>query len=227
MEFHCLSGSHYFTDFKPNAIYYLISNDNYINIQVDQNYKINPTNDGYTGFYFEQSNIPAKNGAIHTVNTLLPNEEAQPAIIEFQTTDYFDLHQGPFYGNYYQRFYDGQNTFKDIKWDGEYLMYYFKNEDLFWDADGISLGGHFSVELTTQVIRKGKYKLFTYWFGGGVMGWWIDGVFIGQLDLSENIWNDYTEVADIEFTETKQHTIRVKTLVNGNLWWDRVKFVPL
>ncbi|MDA3890619.1 MAG: fasciclin domain-containing protein, partial [Salinivirgaceae bacterium] len=106
MEYHCLSGTHYFSDFTPGEngdIYYLISYDNYLNILVDQHYKINMTDTSYSSFYNELSNIPAKNGTIHTVNDLLPNVESAPTEIVFQVTDYFDLQQGSYYGNNYER----------------------------------------------------------------------------------------------------------------------------
>ncbi|MDA3890553.1 MAG: fasciclin domain-containing protein, partial [Salinivirgaceae bacterium] len=106
MEYHCLSGTHYFSDFTTGEngdTYYLISYDNYINIRVEQDYKINKTDSSYSGFYYAQSNFPAKNGTIHTVNDLLPNVESAPTEIVFQVTDYFDLQQGSYYGNNYER----------------------------------------------------------------------------------------------------------------------------
>ncbi|MBN2817994.1 MAG: fasciclin domain-containing protein, partial [Bacteroidales bacterium] len=126
MLYHCLSEANYFSDFAPRDVYYLISYDNYLNIRVEKDFKINKTDSSYTGFYFDLSNIPAKNGAIHTINSLLPYIESDPEPVLFQTTDFFDIKQGPYYHNFYESFYDGQNTFKELKWDGEYLMYYIK-----------------------------------------------------------------------------------------------------
>ncbi len=227
MVFHCLSGTHYFTDFQPDNVYYIISEENYLNIKVENDFEINKSDSGYTGFYFDQSNVPAKNGVIHTVNSLLPNEDAAPAEIVFQTTDYFDFQQEPCYGHYYQRFFDGANTFKYIKWDAEYLEYYFKNEDLFMDADGISLNGHFWIEITTPKIRAGKYMLGTYWFGGAVTAWYIDGKYISDIDLANLTWNNWMDVGEVDFTETSNHVIKVKTLVPGQIFWDRVRFTPM
>jgi len=231
MEYHCISNVNYFTDFTPGdkgAVYYIISNENYINIRVEEDFKINKDGDGnYTGFYFGQSNIPAKNGVLHCINSQMPITETSLFEVIFQVTDYFDFKQGEFYGNYYERFFDGQNTFENIKWDAEYLMYYFKNEDLFWDADGLSLSGHFWIEITTPKIRKGKYSIDTYWFGGATLAWFVDDVLVNSVDMTVgSFWNNYTPVGEIEFTETKAHKIRLKTLSPGSLWWDRVKFTP-
>jgi len=231
MEYHCLSGTHYFSDFAPEDIYYLISYENYLSIVVEEDFKVNKTDTGYTAFYYDLSNIPAKNGAIHTISTLLENTETGLAEIIFQTTDYFDLHQGSYYINqYYQRFYDGENTFEFIKWDAEYLMYYYKIDHHLMDDDALNLNGHFWIEITTPKIRKGKYTLSTFMFFGGnsVTAWYIDGEYLGQFDLSEYGWGPPAEeVGEVDFQETKQHTIRLQTIVPGGIFWDYVQFTPL
>ncbi|MDA3891749.1 MAG: hypothetical protein PF517_08815, partial [Salinivirgaceae bacterium] len=129
----------------------------------------------------------------------------------------------------YERFYDGQNTFEKIKWDAEYLLYYFKNEDAFWDTDGLSLTGHWWIELTLPKIRKGTYVLNPYWFGGGNVSMYIDGVFFREIDLNATFtWNDYTELLEpIIFTETEEHTLKLKTNTSSSIWWDRIRFTPI
>jgi len=231
MEFHCLSGTNYFTDFTPSDdgdIYYLISYENYLNIWVGKDYQINRTDTSYTGFYYDQSNVPAKNGVIHTVDDMLPAVDAEPTVIIFQNTDYFDLHQGDFYQNNYERFYDGQNTFEFIKWDAEYLMYYFKNEDNFMDADGLSLQGHWWIEITLPIIRKGTYVIQPWMFGGGLLAMYIDDVYYAEIDLSNvDHWSKYFPIEEkITFTETKTHKLKLKTLTSTNMWWDHIKLTP-
>ena len=229
MEYHCISGTHYFSDFAPDDIYYLISYENYINIVVEEDYKINKTDSGYTGFYYELSNIPAKNGAIHTVNTLLENTETGLSEITFQTTDYFDLQQGPYYQNYYQRFYDGQNTFEYIKWDAEYLMYYMKIDHYLMDDDALNLNGHFWIEITTPKIRKGKYTLSTFMFFGAnaVTAWYIDGEYLAQFDPNDFGWGPPAqEVGVVDFKETEQHTVRLQSVTPGGMFWDYIRFTP-
>lgn len=234
MEYHCLSGTHYFSDFSLDAAggtYYIISNDNYLNIKVEEDYKINKTDTSYIGFYYDLSNIPAKNGTIHTINTQLPNTETKLEQITHQVTDYFDLHQGSYYQNNYQRFYDGENTFEYIKWDGEYLMYYFKPEPLY-DDDALNLNGHFWVQITTPKIRKGKYTLSTFMFYGpnAITAWYVDGEYLGQVDPNDGSWGQIESplpVGELDFTETKRHIIRLETVVPGQLFWDYVRFTPI
>src|SRR3989339_543470 len=189
------------------------------------------TDGNYSAFYYEQSNIPAKNGVIHTINNLFPNVEMAPVQITFQTTEFFDLQQGDYYLDHYARFYDGENTFEGIKWDAEYLMYYFKYEPLM-DHDALSLMGHFWIEITTPKIRKGTYNLSTFMFWGGgnaYTAWYVDGEYLGDLDPGLGIWGDLTHpvvVGEVTFTETKSHTIRLQTLIPGGMWWDFIRFEP-
>ncbi len=230
MVYHCLNETHYFNDLAPSDIYYLITFDNNLNIRVDEDYKINPTDDGYTGFYYELSNIPAKNGAIHTVNTLLENKLPDPQTITFQTTDFFDLQQGPYYLNYYQRFYDGENTFEFIKWEGEFMQYYLKPAHNLMDDDCLNMNGHFEVEITTQKIPKGDYTLSGFFFMGGgypKMAVYVDGERIGDVDLQDGSWGGSPlSFGEVSFTETKRHTIRLESLRPGGLFWDYVRFTP-
>lgn len=234
MEYHCLSGTYYFSDFttgEQGDIYYLISNNNYINIKVEEDYKINKEDSTYTGFYFDLSNIPAKNGTVHTVNTQLPNEETELVEIIHQTTDYFDVHQGDYYIDHYQRFYDGQNTFEFIKWDAEFLQYYYKIDHNLMDDDALNLNGHFWVEITIPKIRKGKYQISTFMFYGenAITAWYLDGTYLGQVDPRDENWGGPPlNVGDpVEFLETETHTIRLESVVPGQLFWDYVRFLPV
>ena len=63
---------------------------------IDTDYKINYDLDTKqnTGFNIPASNTPAKNGALHSVDDLLPSIEPEPATVTFETTDFFDLQQG-------------------------------------------------------------------------------------------------------------------------------------
>ncbi|MBN2519741.1 MAG: fasciclin domain-containing protein [Bacteroidales bacterium] len=234
MEYHCLSETYYLSDFEGIKVYPVFSFRSYINIDVRTEYKINEDSTGaYTSFYLELSNIPAKNGAIHTVNTLLPRIEAKPAPVIFETTDFFDLKRLPCYGQYYERFYDGENTFEGIKWNADYLMYYFKEGQNIQNDDALATMGHFWIELTTPKIMKGKYRMSSFWFGGGTetssFAWYLDGVSLDAITLfSDGVWGGSpVEIADVEFTDTKEHTIKIVTIVPGAIWWDRLEFTPI
>ena len=65
---------------------------------IDTNYKINvdPKTKEYTGFIVPASNTPAKNGALHAIDDMLPVTNPEPATIIFEATDFFDLKQGDY-----------------------------------------------------------------------------------------------------------------------------------
>ena len=126
MEFHCLNGSYYLSDLNT-GLYPVLSAVNNIMFTIDTDYKLNLDNKTkkYTGFIIPASNTPAKNGALHAINDILPVTEPEPARVIFETTDFFDLKQGDYYGKYYWRFFDGENTFAKIKWEGDCLLYFY------------------------------------------------------------------------------------------------------
>ncbi len=229
MEYHCISGTYYFSDMAPDAIYYLISQDNYLNIKVEEDWKVNKTDSSYVGFYYDLSNIPAKNGVIHTVNTTLPVAETENQVITHQVTDYFDLQQQPCYLNqYYQMYYDGQNTFEGIKWEGQFLQYYYKPGHLILDDDALSMNGHFWIEFTTPKIRKGIYELWAAgWNSGPIFSIFMDDVYLGVYNPADATWeNRLVLVADVDFSETVHHKIRMETATPGHMFMDYFRFIP-
>lgn len=230
MEYHCMAGTHYLNTLD-NRLYPILSYDNNILVTVDtEDYKLNniPATGVYTGFYIEHSNHPAKNGAVHTVNDLFPVFQPRPTTIVWETTDHFDMKQGDYFGKHYMRWHDGQNTFKNIKWEGDYLLYYFKdhNTGKLMNHDCLSMSGWWWCEVTTPKIMKGKYRLTSNLWGGQIdYAVYVDGVntaFIRRSDPAE-----VTSWGEFEWTETTEHTIRVVAKTPGLLFWDTLIFTPI
>jgi uncharacterized surface protein with fasciclin (FAS1) repeats len=228
MEYHCLAGTIYMSDLI-SKLYPILSSDNNISVIVDkEDYKLNynRTDSTYTGFIIEKSNIPAKNGTIHTINNLLPVEEPYPTVITFESTDYFDLKQGDYYGKYYMKWFDGQNTFEKIKWEGDYLQYYYKNHNtgtlLNWDC--LNMKGYFWVEITTPKIMKGKYVLTgNIWSGWLDYDVYVDGVKTASIKRSDSgtpVFGTFT------WTTTAEHKFKVVAVSSGTLFWDTLVFTP-
>ena len=229
MEYHCMGGTYYFNDLE-NQVYPILSYDNNIAVRVDTDYKLNLDSETgkYTGFITEESNIPAKNGTIHTLNDLLPVYEPEPTQIVFETTDYFDLQQGDYFGKYYMRWFDGQNTFQYIKWEGNYMLYYFKDHDTgkLLNDDCLSMSGWWWVEITTPKIMKGKYELSSnLWSGQITYAVFVDGENTALIDISDPA--ETTSWGRFEWTETETHTIKVVAKSPGLLFWDTLIFTPV
>jgi uncharacterized surface protein with fasciclin (FAS1) repeats len=229
MEYHCLAETYYLNNFNTR-VYPVISYDNNISVTVDTDYKLNynALNKTYTGFIIEESNYPAKNGAIHTIRDLLPVFEPRPTLITWETTDHFDMKQGDYFGKHYARWFDGQNTFKNVKWEGDYMLYYFKdhNTGKLMNHDCLSMSGWWWVEVTTPKIMKGKYRITSnLWSGQIDYAVYIDGVNTAMIKRSDPA--ESTTWAEVNWTETKQHTIKVVATSAGLLFWDTVIFTPI
>jgi hypothetical protein len=228
MEYHCMANT-YFLSGLNTKLYPILSYDNNVSITVDTDYRINPdklNKKKYTGFIVDASNIPAKNGALHTVNDLLPVTEPDPVVFTFDTTDYFDLKQGDYYGKYYMKWSDGKNTFAKIKWEGDYLQYYYKNHDAPTEvnSDCLQMFGFFWCEITTPKIMKGSYKLSGYLWGKPSFEVYVDGVksaFVKSSDADTAPWGEFT------WPKTQEHKIKIVSMTWGTMFWDTVIFTPI
>ena len=230
MEYHCLANTYHLSDLKLNTnLYPILSYDNNLSITVDDDYKINLNvlTKEYTRFVIDQSNNPGKNGTVHTVAGLLPVIQPTPTTITWETTDHFDLKQGDYYTKYYARWFDGQNTFANIKWEGDYLLYYYKNHDapvqVNWDC--LSMSGWWWVEVTTPKIMKGKYKITSYQWGGTDYAVYVDGVNTALIKGSDP--TPGATWAEVEWTKTETHKFKIVTLNPGMLFWDTIIFTPI
>lgn len=236
MEYHCLNGSYYLSDLNT-GLYPILSRDNNLMFTIDSDYKINYNSKTktYTGFIIPASNTPAKNGAVHAINDILPVTQPEPAVVIFQTTEFFDLMQGDYYGKYYWRFFDGQNTFSKIKWEGDYMLYYYKGiQNETTNHDCLSMNGWWSVSVTFPKLMKGKYSVSIFQPGWGDVTncvVYIDGqlcpvIYSGPYGKTGGS-GGLQKVAEVNFETTAEHTITLKNIVTGMLFWDYVRFDPI
>ena len=228
MEYHCLGGTYYLSDFETK-LYPILSSDNNISVTIAEDYKLNMDKKSkrYTGFNIELSNVPAKNGAIHSINNVLPVIQPEPTLFTFDTTHYPEIKQGDFYGKYYMKWFDGQNTFPKVKWRGDYLQYYYKNHDaptqLNWDC--WNMIGFWEIEITTPKIMKGKYALSGYvWANQIDFEVYVDGV---KSVTVPRAGPDRAPWGEFNWTKTEEHKIKLVNITWGTLFWDTVIFTPV
>lgn len=236
MEYHCLNGTHYLSDLNTQ-LYPILSHDNNVSMTVDTDYKINfITKTGkYTGFYVPQSNTPSKNGAIHVINDLLLVIEPEPGLFIQETTDYFDIQQGDYIGKYYMKWGGdvGQTQFKYIKWVGDYLLYYYKpnhGRTAIAHSDNLSILGFWTIEITTEKVMKGRYKIgANIWTGGEdlpIFDVYLDGVRIAN-NVNARISSTKMEFGEQNWTKTERHTMKLVCTGWGVLFWDTIIFTPI
>ena len=235
MEYHCLNGSYYLSDFNT-TLYPILSRDNNVFITIADDYKINldSKTNTYTGFIIPTSNTPAKNGAVHSINDLLPVIEPKPQTVIFETTDFFDMKQGDYYGKYYKRWFKDENQFAKIHWEGDYLLYYYnlKNDNI--NRDVLSMNGWWSISITFPKVMKGKYTVSIFqpnWNDITNCVAYVDGV--STPYVYEGAYGGtggsagLQVIAEVDFPTTSEHTITLRNIVNGMLFWDYVQFTPV
>lgn len=233
IEYHCMNGTYFLSNFST-GIYSILSRDNNISVTINDDYKLNldPLTKKYTGFNISSSNTPAKNGAIHVIKDLLPVIDPEPAEIIFETTDYFDLKQGDYYGKYYMKWHDGQNSFAKIKFEGDYLLYYYKvnhGRSPILNYDCLSMLGFWWIEITTPKIMKGHYKAGgNIWTGGDdlpIFDVYIDGK--KYVNLNARLGATKIEFGEVNWTKTEEHKVKLVCTGWGVLFWDSVIFTPI
>jgi uncharacterized surface protein with fasciclin (FAS1) repeats len=241
MEYHCISDA-YFMNHLQKKDYPTISNENFISVSLENDYEINKMNGVYTSFDIAGSNIPAKNGVLHSVDGILPSPEPKSWRVVFDVTDYIDFRESDFYkkretlrpgDNIFQKFSDGENTFEFIKWTGDYLQYYYRVND--WKAsdyingDCLSMSGFWSIEVTTPRIMKGKYEINAFTRYGPDCLIYIDGVLQEHLykmsEGGDNVIPRY--IGTVDWTSSERHTIKLANINSGLLFYDRLEFVPV
>ena len=234
MEYHCLTGSYFLSDWFT-SIFPVLSRDNNVSIAIEEDYKINidKKTREYTGFIVPACNTPAKNGALHAIDDLLPVIQPEPTTIIFETTDFFDLKQGDYYQNYYMKWSDGENTFEKIKWKGDYFQYYFKSiQSGIIDHDLVNMLGWWDISITFPKVMKGKYAVSIFqpaWNDVTNCAAYIDGVLTPFTYTGPYAGGSggLQKIADVNFTTTAEHTIRLRNVTFGGLFWDYVRFDPV
>ena len=236
MEYHCLNGTHYLNTLK-STLYPILSSDNNVSMTIDSDYKINLVRktQKYTAFIIPSSNVPAKNGAVHAINDILPVTQPEPVSIIFETTDFFDFKQGEYYKKHYEKFSDGENGFANIRWAGDYMQYHFKKAGTggtLINDDCLQIIGWFSLSVTFPKVMKGKWEVRVYqpnWGDVTSCKVYIDGKLTGTDYLGARTGGPggLQKVADVDFKTTAAHTVTLVNYAYGMIFWDYIQFDPV
>jgi hypothetical protein len=236
MEYHCLNGTYYLNTFDT-SLYPILSSDNNVSMTVDTDYKINylTKTKTYTPFNIPFSNVPAKNGSIHSILGLLPVIEPDPITIRYETTDFFDFKQGYWYDKQYEKFSDGEHQFSKIHWIGDYMQYHWKaagTAGVLINDDCLQMIGWFSISVTFPKVQKGKWEVSIYqpnWGDVTSCYVYIDDVICDTHYLGARTGGNggLQKVAEVDWKTTSEHTIRMENYFYGMVFWDYVQFKPI
>ncbi len=242
VDYHCLEGTYYLTDFPDNEqLFYTLSRESQVSIQVKSDYMINyvDSTDEYTGLIIPAANVLAKNGVIHGINDPLVPQERSTGSYIFYVTQYPDLMEEECYmESYLQNFYD-PDYFEDIKWGGgDYFQYYWKGDNSLENNDALSMSeSYWWLELKLPKIKKGKYEITALVKTGPNRAnclVYIDGekvediLFMNDNDNPPVIFGFWeAPIATVEWTETSHHYFKLKAISPGILYWDNLTFTPV
>lgn len=236
MEYHCLNGTYYLNTLK-STLYPILSSDNNVSMTIDTDYKINfvRKTQKYTAFIIPSSNVPAKNGAVHAINDLLPVTQPDPVSIIFETTDFFDFKQGEYYKKHYEKFSDGENGFANIHWAGDYMQYHFKvagTSGTLLNDDCLQIIGWFSLSVTFPKVMKGKWEVKVYqpnWGDVTSCKVYIDGNLTGTDYLGARTGGPggLQKVGEVDWKTTAEHTVTLVNYAYGMIFWDYIQFDPI
>ncbi|MBN1184587.1 MAG: fasciclin domain-containing protein [Bacteroidales bacterium] len=235
MDYHCLEGTHY-TSAIYDGSYPTMSREGLLKIITDGlQFKINP--DPETGEYTEiivkNSNIPAKNGTIHTVNTILEEKELPPEVIHIEMTEFPDIMEMDCFRTELRNFMDPENSFVKIKWKtAPYCQYYYKpGEPCSYNDCIVMAEGYWEVEATIPKIKKGKYQMISRFKKGGNranIAVYVDGVRKEEVIVLNDDFGYFDfPIFDVDWKTTAEHKVKLKTITPGIVMWDYLEFRPI
>lgn len=217
--------------------YNTMAENQLINVsEVDRVLYINYEKDKETGAAFTQVNKNTKNGVIHVINKFMTIKVPSASKVQWELTDYSDLTQIPFYrkaaGTSTQQEYLSRElspcyTFMTVPESDEGWVYRLTNKNDVQrlkaknsDYLVIKLGTYGWIQMESPVIIAGKYNVILEHFNPratskvGRLSIILDGEYVGsQVTTQGNSTTSEsflkTKVGQVEFKETKSHTLRI------------------
>lgn len=189
----------------------------------------------YIGFYYDESNVLTRSGAIHFIDQIM--RQVQPSR-QIQTFQFFEeplireLSEEP--GNY---LIEEDAELQRITWSGADLFYVKSSDENHpaWSQDYLYLDGDFRIAYVTNKIVQGNYEVMlradAFDGDNALVEILIDGKkFGGLVDLSTGGSSSYPfyqyELGTINFLKYDSHIIEVRSFIPGKFSWDYIRFEP-
>jgi len=248
VSYHILSGNFFLDDFVDvSKVYNTFSevplniNGVGLDVQINKGKQVfdtiinnaDTTIIDYILFYYDQSNITTKSGAIHFIDHIMRVKKAsrtnvsfqfedEPLIIEYRQTD----------GAYE---FEASDSLRKITWSGAKLYYsnLTSSETNAWWADYIEIEGDFVISYTTPKIIQGTYdvrvRAEAINSDNAVIEVFIDNKKVGGIiDLTtggsaSSPFKNFN-VGTFTFAKYSEHVIEVRPLIPGRFLWDAIIF---
>jgi uncharacterized surface protein with fasciclin (FAS1) repeats len=191
----------------------------------------------YIELDYINSNILSKNGAIHRINHVMDLFQPQQTTQIFSFRDGEQVLQEAFSEKGGEYFFEDDEDFLNLNWSGvDQLIYYSTSSasELAWNDDYILVDGNFVINYQIPKIMAGSYmvelRAHRYSSDNATVQVFIDGKKIGgNVNLTSggtagNPYGSLISLGNIEFKNTKRHTITVSALIPGQIIWDAIRF---
>ncbi len=249
VAYHGIEGNYYLDDFEGKATNYSTFGDVPVNINgygidlaINKGKTVYDTivNQGdtayvdYIGFYYDESNLLTRSGAIHFIDRVLKLEKPTRAIKTYQFLEEPLLNEyGLIPGEY---LIEDTASLLRISWFGAELTYYKGDpSENAWNDDYLRINGDFIISYRIPRIVQGRYNAFLRANGNSnqnaVIQITIDGRKVGGfIDLATASEGSGTyadiELGSVDFLQYSEHTIEVSSLIPGRFIWDYIRFEP-
>jgi uncharacterized surface protein with fasciclin (FAS1) repeats len=190
----------------------------------------------YIGFNYDASNVITESGAIHLIDQIMRPKQASRAVVTFE------FYEEPLLNEYRQEpgeyLIDDTTALYHIKWHGSDLIFVEESsgESSAWGGDYIYLEGDFSITYTIPKVVPGKYKAYLgadlFDRNNAVVEVFIDGKNLGSLvnlATGGSAGSPFArkDLGAIDFIKYAQHTVEIRVLIPGSLYWDYIRFEPI
>jgi uncharacterized surface protein with fasciclin (FAS1) repeats len=189
----------------------------------------------YIGFDYDASNIISQSGAIHIIDQIMkPQRPSRETITRafWEERLLNTYRQEP--GEY---LIDDTSALRYINWYGADLIFVQKSteETTAWNGDYLFLNGDFTISYIIPKIIQGRYRVILgaelLNRNNAVVEVFIDGKNLGglvNLATGGSTGSPFAGkvLGNIDFARYEQHTIEIRVLIPGRLYWDYIRFEP-
>jgi hypothetical protein len=189
----------------------------------------------YIGFYYDESNVLTRSGAIHMIDKIMKQQPASRAIVNFQFLEEPAFNQ--FRAKEGSYLCEDDLNLNRLEWTGAdlYFVDLGDQESTAWNGDYLEMDGDFEITYQLSKIVPGKYEFYIgvemFNIENAMVEIFMDGKKVGGfVDLSRggtsaSPFQRYL-VGTVDLKSYQAHTVKVTSLIPGRFLWDYVRFEP-
>jgi len=189
----------------------------------------------YIGFYYDQSNVLTRSGAIHMIDKVMKQQTASKANVNFQFLEepvfsQFRTKEGSY-------LLEQEMNLSRVDWRGAdlYFVDLGNQETTAWGGDYLESDGDFEISYQVSKIVQGVYNMYIgaemFNTENALVEIYLDSKKVGgSVDLSKggsvtDPFQDYL-IGTVDLKSYQTHKVEVRSLIPGRFQWDYIRFEP-